>query len=136
MGVLALAADERVADVEISEDELSVRLRDGRKISVPLVWYPRLLHATEEQRNRWEIAGAGYGIHWEEIDEDLSTEGLLRGAPAPRSQGIGGTAKEGIVAEASRSRESARLNLADQKKNRKRNSRLGDRRSRGSERIG
>lgn len=84
MGVLALAADERVADVEISEDELSVRLKDGRKISVPLVWYPRLLHATEDQRNNWEIAGAGYGIHWEDVDEDLSVEGLLRGAPAPR----------------------------------------------------
>lgn len=84
MGILALAADERVADVQISDDELSVRLRDGRKISVPLVWYPRLLRATGEQRNRWEIAGAGYGIHWDEIDEDLSVEGLLRGAPAPR----------------------------------------------------
>lgn len=55
MGILALAADERIADVEISEDELSVRLRAGRKISVPLAWYPRLLHATEEQRNHWEI---------------------------------------------------------------------------------
>lgn len=84
MGILALAADERIADVKISEDELSVRLRDGRTISVPLVWYPRLLHATKEQRNRWKIAGAGYGIHWEEIDEDLSSEGLLRGAPAAR----------------------------------------------------
>ena len=85
MGVLALAADERVADVDTSEDELIVRLRDGRKISVPLVWYPRLLHASEEQRGNWQIAGAGYGIHWPDIDEDLSTEGLLRGAPAPRS---------------------------------------------------
>jgi hypothetical protein len=62
MGVLALAADERVADAETSEDELSVRLRDGRKISVPLVWYPRLLHASDEQRGNWQIAGAGYGI--------------------------------------------------------------------------
>lgn len=84
MGTLALAADERVANVRISEDELIVRLRDGRTISVPLVWYPRLLNATEEQRNHWQIIGAGYGIHWEEIDEDLSSEGLLRGAPAPR----------------------------------------------------
>jgi len=55
----------------------------GRVISVPLVWYPRLLDATAAQRNNWKIAG-GYGIHWPEIDEDLSTEGLLRGAPAPR----------------------------------------------------
>ena len=84
MGILALAADERVAEVEINEDQLSVRLMDGRTISVPLVWYPRLSNATEAQRNNWQIAGGGYGIHWEDIDEDVSTEGLLRGAPAPR----------------------------------------------------
>jgi hypothetical protein len=84
MGILALAADERVADVEVAEDELSVRLMDGRTISVPLVWYPRLLNATEPQRKNWQIIGGGYGIHWEAVDEDLSTEGLLRGAPAPR----------------------------------------------------
>jgi hypothetical protein len=84
MGILALAADERVADVEVTEDELSVRLMDGRTISVPVVWYPRLLNATEKQRKNWQIVGGGYGIHWEDIDEDLSTEGLLRGAPAPR----------------------------------------------------
>jgi hypothetical protein len=83
MGILALAADERVADIEFTEDTLSVRLMDGRTISVPLVWYPRLLNATKEQRENWQIAGGGYGIHWEEIDEDLSTEGLLRGSPAP-----------------------------------------------------
>jgi hypothetical protein len=86
MSILATIADERVADVETTEDELKVRLMDGRTISVPLAWYPRLLHATEEQRKNWKIAGAGYGIHWEEIDEDLSTEGLLRGAPAPIPQ--------------------------------------------------
>jgi hypothetical protein len=84
MGILALAADERVADVEVTEDVLSVRLMDGRTISVPVVWYPRLLNANEAQRKNWQIIGGGYGIHWEEIDEDLSTEGLLRGAPAPR----------------------------------------------------
>ncbi|MCC6329268.1 MAG: DUF2442 domain-containing protein [Acidobacteria bacterium] len=83
MGILAAATDERVADVKVNEDELSVRLMDGRTISVPLVWYPRLLNATAKQRKNWQISGGGYGIHWEEIDEDLSTEGLLRGAPAP-----------------------------------------------------
>jgi hypothetical protein len=83
MGILALAADERVADVEVTEDELSVRLMDGRTISVPVVWYPRLMNATEAQRKNWQIIGGGYGIHWEDIDEDLSSEGLLRGAPAP-----------------------------------------------------
>jgi hypothetical protein len=68
--------------VRLTEDELIVSIADGRTVSVPLVWYPRLLHATIEQRARWELAGAGYGIHWPEIDEDLSTEGLLAGAPA------------------------------------------------------
>ena len=84
MSILATTADERVADVEITTDELRVRLMDGRTISAPLAWYPRLLHATAAQRSKWEIAGGGYGIHWPEIDEDLSTEGLLRGAPAAK----------------------------------------------------
>ncbi|HWW19116.1 MAG TPA: DUF2442 domain-containing protein [Candidatus Saccharimonadales bacterium] len=83
MGILALRADDRVANVSFSEDSLCVALMDGRTISVPLVWYPRLLHATAQQRKNWKIAGAGYGIHWPDLDEDLSTEGLLRGAPAP-----------------------------------------------------
>jgi hypothetical protein len=84
MGTLALAADERVTDVEITDDVLIVSLMDGRTISVPLTWYPRLFNATPTQRQNWQIAGGGYGIHWPDIDEDLSTEGLLRGAPAPR----------------------------------------------------
>jgi Protein of unknown function (DUF2442) len=83
MGILALRADERVANVSLSADSLCVALMDGRFISVPLAWYPKLLHATEEQRKNWKIAGGGYGIHWPHLDEDLSTEGLLRGAPAP-----------------------------------------------------
>ncbi len=85
MGTLALGADERVAAVEITDDALTVSLMDGRVISVPLVWYPRLLSATGPQRQNWQLAGGGYGIHWPDIDEDLSTEGLLRGAPAPRA---------------------------------------------------
>ena len=85
MGSSAITADERVLDVAFSEDALSVSLRDGRVISVPLVWYPRLLNATPTQRNNWKIAGGGYGIHWPDVDEDLSTEGLLRGAPAPKA---------------------------------------------------
>jgi hypothetical protein len=86
MGILALSADERVAGVEFSEDELNVRLMDGRTISVPLAWYPRLLNATEAQRKNWHTSGGGYGIRWEDIDENLSTERLLRGAPAPRQR--------------------------------------------------
>jgi hypothetical protein len=77
-------AGERIRDVRFSEDTLSADLVDGRTITVPLVWYPRLLHATAAQRASWRIAGGGYGIHWPDIDEDLSSEGLLRGAPAPQ----------------------------------------------------
>ena len=61
-----------------------VSLKDGRVISVPLTWYPRLLEASPAARHNWQLSGAGYGIHWPELDEDLSTEGLLRGAPAPQ----------------------------------------------------
>jgi hypothetical protein len=73
---------ERVRDVRVDEDALAVDLLDGRTIIVPLAWFPRLLDATPEQRSHWKISGAGYGIHWPDVDEDLSTEGLLRGAPA------------------------------------------------------
>lgn len=83
MGTLAVRTDERVKDVRFSDDCISVDLMDGRTISIPLVWYPRLLKATEAQRETWEVCGGGYGLHWDEIDEDLSTEGMLRGAPAP-----------------------------------------------------
>jgi hypothetical protein len=88
MGILAINADERVADVRFTEDELRVTLMDGRTISAPLAWYPRLLHATPKQRKNWQTCGAGYGIHWPDIDEDLSTEGLLRGAPAPQLRDV------------------------------------------------
>ncbi|MGH7102495.1 MAG: DUF2442 domain-containing protein [Acetobacteraceae bacterium] len=78
------APDIRARSVVVTDEELSVALMDGRTISVPLAWYPRLAEATAEQCSHWEIAGGGLGIHWPDIDEDLSTEGLLRGAPAPR----------------------------------------------------
>lgn len=78
-----LNAGARVRDVRSTEDSLVVVLMDGRTISVPLAWFPRLLHATARQREHWELAGAGFGIHWPELDEDLSVAGLLVGAPAP-----------------------------------------------------
>lgn len=84
MSISELKPGEKVKDVRSADDLLIVDLIDGRTISVPLAWYPRLLHATPEQRNNWQIAGGGFGIHWPDVDEDLSTEGLLRGAPAPR----------------------------------------------------
>ena len=75
---------ERVTNVHCTGKCVVVDLADGRTISAPLAWYPRLLQATPQQRTNWQVAGAGYGIHWPDIDEDISVEGLLRGAPAPR----------------------------------------------------
>lgn len=81
---LRTAECDRVLDVRFDEASLIVDLMDGRTTSVPLAWYPRRLRATTAQRAHWQLAGAGDGIHWPEIGEDLSTEGLLRGAPAPK----------------------------------------------------
>jgi hypothetical protein len=83
MGILTLSADERVKAVIFTADSMCVDLMDGRTISAPLQWYPRLWRATEEQLANWQVCGCGYGIHWPEIDEDISTERLLRGAPEP-----------------------------------------------------
>jgi len=80
---LAQVSDVRVMNVSVDDSRLVVDLMDGRTIAVPLAWYPRLANASEEQRNHWELAGGGYGIHWPMIDEDLSAEGLLRGSRAP-----------------------------------------------------
>ncbi len=78
----------RVTEVACTEDKLIVDLADGRSISVPLAWYPRLLHATPRERDNWQLAGAGFGMHWPDIDEDLSVEGLLRGALSPRVKAV------------------------------------------------
>ena len=83
MGSSAPDPDPRAQDVKIQDEELVVDLVDGRKVSVPLAWFPRLLHATPEQRENWKLLGDGEGIHWPDIDEDLSVAGLLRGTPAP-----------------------------------------------------
>src|SRR5437660_4072181 len=74
---------ERVRDVHFTADTLTVDLVDGRQVSAPIAWYPRLLSATPAQRENWRIRGGGFGICWPDVDEDLSTEGLLRQAPAP-----------------------------------------------------
>ena len=87
MNTLALELEVPDAvDVEVSEDTLSVELSDGRTISVPVDWYPRLTHATVEERTNWRIIGRGHGIHWGDIDEDISVEGLLAGRPSGESQ--------------------------------------------------
>jgi len=90
MGTSEGRPGERIKHVRFTDDLLTVDLLDGRTISVPLVWYPRLLAATPEQRANWRLAGGGFGIHWPDVDEDLTTEGLLRGAPAPRGSAAAG----------------------------------------------
>lgn len=79
MSTLAIDVNPLAEDVHCSEDELIASLVDGRKISVPLAWFPRLAKATEAERGNWEILGDGQGIHWPDIDEDLSVSGLLKG---------------------------------------------------------
>jgi Protein of unknown function (DUF2442) len=78
MTILAATLDPRVADVRVTDAALIVALRDGREITAPLSWFPRLQSASKEDRAHWEASAAGYGIHWPDIDEDLSVEGLLR----------------------------------------------------------
>lgn len=85
MSSSVVEASARAMAVQVTQDELIVSLTDGRKIAVPLAWFPRLLQASEAQRNQWELLGEGMGIHWNEIDEDLSVAGLLRGTLAPRA---------------------------------------------------
>lgn len=75
----------RISNVTITEDTLTVDLEDGRTISVPIGWYPRLAHGTSQERANWEISGAGYGIHWRDLDEDLGVEGLLLGKKSNES---------------------------------------------------
>lgn len=76
----------RVQNVTVTEDTLTADLLDGRTLSVPLAWYPRLLHGTVEQRNHWHLIGNGQGIHWPDLDEDISVENLLAGTPSGESQ--------------------------------------------------
>ena len=72
--------------VTVTNDTLCVDLSDGRTISVPLAWYPRLQHASSAERKRWRLIGNGVGIHWEDLDEDIRVEGLLAGRPSGESQ--------------------------------------------------
>ena len=83
MSTLTARIEPRALDVEVTEEELKVSLTDGRKLQVPLVWFPRLLNATQEQRDKWQLLGGGVGIHWPEVDEDISIYGLLQGIGAP-----------------------------------------------------
>jgi uncharacterized protein DUF2442 len=82
----SLTADVKAQNVIITDDSLSVELNDGRSISVPLAWYPRLSHGTSEERNSWRLIGNGEGIHWPYLDEDISIENLLMGKRSGESQ--------------------------------------------------
>ena len=83
MTSLAIETDIRIAAARIEGELLAVDLADGRSISAPLAWFPRLFNASEAERQAFEISGGGYGLHWPLLDEDISTEGLLRGAKSP-----------------------------------------------------
>jgi hypothetical protein len=72
--------------VSLTADALRVDLTDGRTITAPLVWYPRLSHASPAERANWHLIGSGHGIHWPDLDEDISIEGLLAGRPSSESQ--------------------------------------------------
>jgi hypothetical protein len=89
LGMLTSTIELNVSAVEhvaVSFDALTVDLSDGRSLFVPLAWYPRLMNATESERQNWRLIWKGYGIHWEELDEDISVEGLLLGKPSGESQ--------------------------------------------------
>jgi len=82
-------ADQLLSNVEnvtVTEETLTVGISDGRTLSVPLAWFPRLLNASAAERSNWRLIGKGHGIHWEDLDEDISVEGLLIGKPSGESQ--------------------------------------------------
>ncbi len=85
MSTLVTKRDVFAESVDISEDSMTVALDDGRTLSVPLVWYPRLLHGTKPEREKYELIGDGEGIHWPGLDEDISVEGLLAGKRSAES---------------------------------------------------
>jgi len=92
--MLTFEGSSQIIDVHVTDDALVVAFADGRTLSVPLVWYPSLLNATPEQRSDSELIGDGEGVHWPQIDEDLSAEGLLRGIPSSTVRPRSTSAKE------------------------------------------
>jgi hypothetical protein len=79
-----MKTEPRIVEIQVTDEEILARLVDGRTISVPLAWSWRLSDATEDQRRNFEIIGDGQGVHWPDVDEDISAEGMLSGTPAPR----------------------------------------------------
>ena len=86
MSIALQIQEVRIKDICVTKDAITAQLMDGRTISVPLAWSWRLSEATAKQRANWEIIGDGYGVHWPDIDEDISAEGMLYGIPAPRKK--------------------------------------------------
>jgi hypothetical protein len=86
MSTLTNKQPAQATDVSVNQDELAVDLLDGRTIIVPLLWYPRLAHANSKERKNWRLIGQGEGIHWPDLDEDISVENLLAGQPSGESQ--------------------------------------------------
>ena len=86
MNTLTVEIKAAIQHVEVTEDSLAVDLTDGRTVSVPTAWYPRLMHGTPEERSHWRIIGKGEGIHWADVDEDISVENILLGRPSGESQ--------------------------------------------------
>jgi Protein of unknown function (DUF2442) len=87
--VTILKAEPRLADVvsvAVTNDELTAEFSDGRRVSVPLSWYPRLFHSTPEERNNWRLIGQGDGVHWPDLDEDISAANIIFGQPSGESQ--------------------------------------------------
>lgn len=82
MNTLTIDSQLRIEDVEVDSSTLRIDLSDGRSVSTPLVWYPRLLNGTTRERRKWQLIGDGVGIHWPDLDEDLSMEGILQGRPS------------------------------------------------------
>jgi hypothetical protein len=86
MSIALQIQEVRIKDISVTKDAITAQLMDGRTISAPLAWSWRLSEATVKQRGNWEIIGDGYGVHWPDIDEDISAEGMLYGIPAPRKK--------------------------------------------------
>ena len=87
MNTLAIRMEiPQIVTVSVTDDTLTVELSDGQTVSAPTTWYPRLVHAAPEERQRWRLIGNGHGIHWESLDEDISIENLLAGKPSGESQ--------------------------------------------------
>lgn len=84
MNTVAASVEPRIADLRVTDSEITAFLVDGRNVSVPLAWSWRLSDATSAQRDHWELIGDGIGVHWPDVDEDISIEGMLYGVPAPR----------------------------------------------------